>query len=190
MNIFSNKKILQNIGLQTKHKRKPKIRKISQILACKNEVAVQPIRNSYSPKINTKFKKDDIYDIVTQRGSQIFYKIDSQFKFRHKTFRRKDCSKASQDNRSKYSILTSLSDEDDFVRSIQYPRKRSRVSTDEDDNISGKSNIVKKELYDQTKLVICDKDKYSYSRNLNTVTCSSENTVPRGIGSIIKKERI
>ncbi|KYN12656.1 hypothetical protein ALC57_15384 [Trachymyrmex cornetzi] len=190
INTFPNKKVSQNTGLQPNHKRVSKIRKISRSLACKNEVAVPSVRNNYSSKMNIKSKEDndkinDTYDIVTQRGSQVFDKIESEFTFQHKTFRHKNCSKASRDDRGKYSILTfTSSDEDDFVRSIQHPRKRSKVSTND---ILGEPNIAEKDLYDQIKLVISGKDKYSYSRNLSTVR-SSENTIQRDIGSIKKKK--
>lgn len=192
INIFPNKKISQNTGLQTNHNRESKIRKISKSLACKNEVAVPSICNNYSSKMNIKSKKDndkinDTYDIVTQRGSQVFDKIESKFTFQHKTFQHKNFSKASQDDRSKYSILTfTSSDEDDFAQSIQHPRKRSKVSAED---ILSKSNIAEKDLYDQNKLVISNKDKYSYSRNLSTVIRSSEKTVQRDIGSIKKKKK-
>ncbi|XP_018356779.1 PREDICTED: uncharacterized protein LOC108757028 isoform X2 [Trachymyrmex septentrionalis] len=186
INIFPNKKISQNTGLQTSHKRESKIRKISKSLACKNEVAVPSVRNNYSSKIKSKKDNDkinDTCDIVTQRGSQVFDKIESEFTFQHKTFRYKNCSKTSQDDRGKYSILTFISsDEDDFVRSIQHPRKRSKVSTND---ILSEPNIAEKDLYDQTKLVIGDKDKYSYSRNL---IHSSKKTVKRDIGLIKKKK--
>ncbi|KYN14505.1 hypothetical protein ALC57_13292 [Trachymyrmex cornetzi] len=186
INTFPNKKVSQNTGLQPNHKRVSKIRKISRSLACKNKVAVPSVGNNYSSKMNIKSKKDndkinDTYDIVTQRGSQVFDKIESEFTFQHKTFRLKNCSKASRDDRGKYSILTfTLSDEDDFVRSIQHPRKMSKVSAND---ILGEPNIAEKDLYDQIKLVISDKDKYSYSRNL-TVRLS-ENTIQRDIGLIM-----
>jgi len=192
INIFSNKKISHNTELQT-NKRESKIRKISKSLACKNEVAVPSVRNNYSSKMNVKFKKDndkinDTYDIVTQHGSLVFDKVESEFTFQNKTFRYKNCSKASQDDRGKYSILTfTSSDEDDFVRSI-HPRKKSKVSTNdilyEPNNIS----IAEKDLYDQTKLVISDKDKYSYRRDLSTVIHSSEKIVQRDTGLIKKKK--
>ncbi|XP_012061866.1 PREDICTED: uncharacterized protein LOC105625135, partial [Atta cephalotes] len=192
INIFPNKKISHNTELQT-NKRESKIRKISKSLACKNEVAVPSVRNNYSSKMNVKFKKDndkinDTYDIVTQHGNLVFDKVESEFTFQNKTFRYKNCSKASQDDRGKYSILTfTSSDEDDFVRSI-HPRKKSKVSTndilDEPNNIS----IAEKDLYDQTELVISDKDKYSYRRNLSTVIHSSEKIVQRDTGLIKKKK--
>ncbi|EGI59199.1 PREDICTED: uncharacterized protein LOC105152143 [Acromyrmex echinatior] len=191
INIFPNKKISQNTGLQTNRKRESKIRKISKSLACKNEVAIPSDHDNYSSKMNIKSKKDNdkingTYDIVAQRGSQIFDKVESEFTFQHKTFQYKNCNKASQDDRGKYSILTfTSSDEDDFVRSIQHPRKRSKMSAND---ILGEPNIAEKDLYDQTKLVIRDKDKYSYSRNLSTVIRSSEKTVQRDSGLIKKKK--
>lgn len=182
-NIFPNKKISQNrrTGLQANHKREPQIKKISQTLAYENGVAVEPIRNlnnnNYSLRMNTKSKKnnqinDTLTNIVVDHRNQVFKdKIESDSTFQHKNH-----SKTSQDNHSKYSVLTfTSSDDDDFVGSIQHPRKKSKVSPD--DNVLGeRKKVVEKDLCrSQTKrFTISDRDKYR--RNLSTIICSSERT--------------
>jgi len=191
-NIFPDKKkiLSQNTDLQTNYKRESQIKKI---LACENGATVRPIipvRNNHSLRMKTKFKKNndkinDTFGIVVERVSQVFDKIESDSTFQHKTLRHKNRSKASQDS-SKYSILTFTSDEDDFVRSIQHPRKRSKISIDND--ILDEPNIAEKDLCDWTKLIINDKDKYRYSRNLSTVISSSEKTVQQDIRSIKEKK--
>lgn len=191
-NIFPNKKISQNASLQTNHKRKSQIRKSSNILACKNGAVVRPVCNNYLLRMNTKKENsdeiDDIFDVVVRNGTQVLDKTEPDSTFQQKTFRHKNCSEVSQDScRSKYSVLTITSDEDDFVRSIQHPRKRSKVSVD--DNIFDEPNITETNPCDQVKLVISDKSKDCSNRNLSTVICS-EKTMQKDIGLIKeKKER-
>ncbi|XP_077267043.1 uncharacterized protein LOC143900017 isoform X2 [Temnothorax americanus] len=184
----SEKKISRNTSLQTNRKRESQIRKSSKILARENGAAIGPVRNNYSLRMNAKSNENndkigDIFDIVAESGNQVFdrSKTESDSTFQQETFRHKNRSEA---NRDKYSILSFTSDEDDFVRSIQYPRKRSKVSIDDD--ILDKPNIAEKIFCDQTKLIISDKNNDRSSRNLSTVICSSEETLQRDIGSIVE----
>lgn len=194
-NIFpntSNKKKIQNTDLETNHKREPQIRNISKISACENVTAVRPVCNNYSMRMNTKSKKkndkiSDTFEVVVEHGNQVFDKVESDSTFQHEASRHRNRNKTSQDNRRKYSVLTfTSSDEDDFVQSIQHPRKRSKVSIN--DNILGESNIAEKNLCDRTKLINIEKEKYHYSGNLSTVIRSSEKTIQRDIGLIKEKK--
>lgn len=193
-NIFFNthnkKKILQNTDLETNHKRESQIRNISKILACENVTTVRPVCDNYSLRMNTKSKEkndkiNDTFEVVIEHGNQVFDKVESNSTFQHEASRHRNRSKTSQNNCSKYSVLTfTSSDEDDFIRSIQHPRKKSKVSIDD---ILGETNITEKNLCDRSKLIISDKGKY-YNGNLSTVICSSENTIQRDIGSIKEKK--
>lgn len=192
-NIFPNtrnKKKIQNTDLETNHKREPQIRNISKISACENVTAVRPVCNNYSMRMNTKSKKknDKISDTfeVVEHGNQVFDKVESDSTFQHEASRHRNRSKTSQDNRSNSVLTFTSSDEDDFVQLIQHPRKRSKVSIN--DNILGESNIAEKNLCDRTKLINIDKEKYHYSGNLSTVIRSSEKTIQRDIGLIKEKK--
>lgn len=186
-----NKKISQNTNLQTNHKRESPIRRSSKIFACEKGAAVRPVHNNYSLRINTKehnVEIDDTFEIVTEsEENQVFDEIESDSTFQQEIFRYENHSKVNKDNycNSKYSVLTFSSDEDDFVRSIQHPRKRSKVSID--DKILGEPNIVEKNFCDRTKLVINGKNKDRFSKNSSTVIRPSEKTVQRDVGSIKEK---
>lgn len=198
-NIFSNKrtrntKISQS--LQNNRKRdSPIFRQSSKILARKKGESVRSARNSYSLRINSKSKKhgdeaDGTFDIVAKKNeNQVFDKTESDSTFQQETFRHKSHSEVSQDNccnKSKQSVLTFISDEDDFARSIQRPRKRPKVS---DDEIIGEPSIAEKNICDQTKLVTSvGRNKDRLSKNSSTAIRSSERIVQRNIGSIREKK--
>ncbi|KAM0733288.1 hypothetical protein ACS0PU_012837 [Formica fusca] len=175
-NIFADKNIISKNTNLHNNKRKRRIRKISKISACENvETSIQTVDkvdNNYSFRLRTRTKKyndskiSDTSDIVVE--DQVFDKIESEFPIQYK-----NDSKMSQANHSKYSVLTfTSSDEDDFVRLIQHPKKRSKFT--KDDELLDETNITEKNLCNEAKLVASNKDKYHCSRNLRTVIFSSK----------------
>lgn len=161
---FNDKNIIsENTNLRN-NKRKRRIKRKYKIPVCENvETSVQTVN-----KIDAKSKKynnpriSDTSDNVAE--DQIFDKTsDSLFQY-------KNYSKVNQDNDNKYSVLSLTSDEDDFVRLIQPPKKRSKLS--KNDKLLNETNIIEKNLSNETNLAT-NKDK-CYSRNLSTVTFSSK----------------
>ncbi|XP_029676395.1 uncharacterized protein PF11_0213-like isoform X2 [Formica exsecta] len=175
-NIFADKNIISKNTNLHNNKRKRRIRKISKISACENvETSIQTVDkvdNNYSFRLRTRTKKhndskiSDTSDIVVE--DQVFDKIESEFPIQYK-----NDSKVSQANHNKYSVLTfTSSDEDDFVRLIQRPKKRPKFT--KDDELLDETNITEKNLCNEAKLVATNKDKYHCSRNLRTVIFSSK----------------
>ncbi|XP_070153942.1 putative leucine-rich repeat-containing protein DDB_G0290503 isoform X4 [Polyergus mexicanus] len=174
-NIFADKNIISKNTNLHNNKRKRQIRKISKISACENVETsirtVDKVDNNYSFRLRTRIKKyndskiSDTSDIVVDH--QVFDKIDSEFPIQYK-----NDSKVSQANHNTYSVLTfTSSDEDDFVRLIQRPKKRSKFT--KDDEILNETDITEKNLCNEAKLVATHKDKY-HCRNLRTVIFSSK----------------
>ncbi|XP_072744389.1 uncharacterized protein [Anoplolepis gracilipes] len=168
-NIFADKNIISENTNLLNNKRKRRFEKMSKISTCENAEAcigtVDKVDNNYSFRTRTKSKKNndpniiDISDIVAEH--QMFDKIESEFPVQYK-----NDNKVSQDNCTKYSVLTfTSSDEDDFVRMIQHPKKRSKLD---------ETNITEKNLCNETKFVATNKEKYYYNRNLKTVIFSSK----------------
>ncbi|XP_012524750.1 uncharacterized protein LOC105830129 isoform X2 [Monomorium pharaonis] len=103
-----------------------------------------------------------------QSRNQVFNRADSDSAFQKKTFRNNNRNKLCQD-RNKYSILTfTSSDEDDFVRSIQHPRKRLKVSINESKKIVQKDIRSIKENKEHNKVV----EIRSFDSDTQTATTS------------------
>ncbi|CAL1685073.1 unnamed protein product [Lasius platythorax] len=187
-NIFTDKNIIsENINLHN-NKRERRIKKISKISAYENvEASIQTVDkiDNYSLRMHTKSKEyndpriSDTSDNVAEH--QIFDKTESDSLFQYKNH-----SKVSQGNDNKYSVLSlTSSDEDDFVRLIQRPKKRLKFS--KNDKLLDETNI-EKNLCDETNLVT-NKDKCYYSRNLSTVIFSSKEAKTKEIFESIKERK-
>lgn len=187
-NIFTDKNIIsENINLHN-NKRERRIKKISKISAYENvEASIQTVDkiDNYSLRMHTKSKEyndpriSDTSDNVAEH--QIFDKTESDSLFQYKNH-----SKVSQGNDNKCSVLSlTSSDEDDFVRLIQRPKKRLKFS--KNDKLLDETNI-EKNLCDETNLVT-NKDKCYYSRNLSTVIFSSKEAKTKEIFESIKERK-
>ncbi|CAL1685072.1 unnamed protein product [Lasius platythorax] len=151
------------------------------------EASIQTVDkiDNYSLRMHTKSKEyndpriSDTSDNVAEH--QIFDKTESDSLFQYKNH-----SKVSQGNDNKYSVLSlTSSDEDDFVRLIQRPKKRLKFS--KNDKLLDETNI-EKNLCDETNLVT-NKDKCYYSRNLSTVIFSSKEAKTKEIFESIKERK-
>ncbi|XP_014469087.1 PREDICTED: putative uncharacterized protein DDB_G0282133 isoform X2 [Dinoponera quadriceps] len=134
---------------------------------------IHKINNSYSLRVRRESKKDDdeinnTSNNVAKRNDEVFNATKSNFISPYQNHN----SRVSQNRCRKFSVLgfISSSDEDDLAQLIRPPTKRLKTLIDDK---TSKTRTTNKDIYDETKLVSTNKDKYD-SKNINMRIYSSK----------------
>ncbi|EZA53391.1 hypothetical protein X777_06472 [Ooceraea biroi] len=172
-NSADKRNISRNISTRRK-KRKRKSRIRTNISVCENVRTRSSVRTTRKVDYNYSL---DTSNAISKQENQTLDKIESNSISQHE-------SRVNQFERSNYSILSSISsDEDDFIQLIQGTRKKLKTSTDDE---ASKAKLVERNSHEKTKLV--SKNKNYFTKHTSLVIHSSRKLPSKKTNRLINKK--